>query len=672
MGQNEQCGFCGIHPKWLQSCATTKTFIVVYGLLGIVQSMAFIYIVVTLSTLEKRFKIASQTTGILLSGNEISQILSIVLIYYGGAGHRPRWIAVGVAISAVSCFILTLPHFIYGPGADALALTEEYFNASHLQVKDRILENKWSICPGDENERNCEKNDQGNGMFPRLLVFFSQIVLGIGTTLYYGLGQTYMDDNTKKKYSPIMFGFTFAMRTVGPVFGFFLSYFCLKFYIDPNLHPIIPEDDPRWLGAWWLGWIILGIAMTFFAMILSMFPRTLKKTNSMDYEENNDRATELCSQSETKETGDNLKSKHVEEVSLNEFIKAMGRLFMNKILMCNILSTVFYILSASGYFNFISKYLEVQFQTSSGGGSVVTGPLTMVGMICGFLISGFVISRYNPSARSLLMWNIYISVFSLIGQVSFIFLGCRNGAVQGINFETMRMNLTAPCNIDCNCESVKYSPVCHEPTGTTFYSACHAGCQIVINGSIFGHCYCTFPYNLASIDPDLSLKSNNAMDSELVHSYTDQVVSGPCKEDCSVSFTLFTIVTILVNILTSSGRVGNVIVNYRCVEIRDKSLAQGIGLVMISLFAMIPGPIIFGAIMDSTCLIWDTSCKERGNCWFYHRENFRFYMNSTASALCFIEVMFDIAVWYLSKDLKLYDDEEDTKKMAEAGMECKI
>lgn len=57
------CGLFGLYPKWLQKYANSKIFIVVYGFLGLVQAMAFIYMTVTLTTLEKRFKIPSQTTG---------------------------------------------------------------------------------------------------------------------------------------------------------------------------------------------------------------------------------------------------------------------------------------------------------------------------------------------------------------------------------------------------------------------------------------------------------------------------------------------------------------------------------------------------------------------------------------------------------------------------------
>lgn len=71
--------------------------------------------------------------GLILSGNEISQILlSVILAYIGGNSNRPRFIAIGVFFCALSCFILALPHVIYGAGEDALRLTKEYSEARNV------------------------------------------------------------------------------------------------------------------------------------------------------------------------------------------------------------------------------------------------------------------------------------------------------------------------------------------------------------------------------------------------------------------------------------------------------------------------------------------------------------------------------------------------------------
>lgn len=59
-----QCGLSWLgHPNFLQKFATTKTFIIVYGLLGTFQAMGYVYFTMTLQTVETRFKIPSQTTG---------------------------------------------------------------------------------------------------------------------------------------------------------------------------------------------------------------------------------------------------------------------------------------------------------------------------------------------------------------------------------------------------------------------------------------------------------------------------------------------------------------------------------------------------------------------------------------------------------------------------------
>ncbi|XP_033248928.1 uncharacterized protein LOC117188747 [Drosophila miranda] len=68
---------------------------------------------------------------------------------------------------------------------------------------------------------------------------------------------------------------------------------------------------------------------------------------------------------------------------------------------------------------------------------------------------------------------------------------------------------------------------------------------------------------------------------------------GICMQGCNWSFWVFSITSMIVNWFGSSCRVGNVLVNYRVVESGDKSFAQGLALMMISMFALIP--IIFPA-----------------------------------------------------------------------------
>lgn len=78
---------------------------------------------------------------------------------------------------------------------------------------------------------------------------------------------------------------------------------------------------------------------------------------------------------------------------------------------------------------------------------------------------------------------------------------------------------------------------------------------------------------------------------------SDTVRQGPCKVNCTTMFIIFVAAQCFIQLIGCSGRITNVLINYRCVEPRDKTLAQGICLFMISLLAFIPGPIIYGKVI---------------------------------------------------------------------------
>lgn len=138
-----------------------------------------------------------------------------------------------------------------------------------------------------------------------------------------------------------------------------------------------------------------------------------------------------------------------------------------------------------------------------------------------------------------------------------------------------------------------------------------------------------------------------------------KLVPGACLKGCAFGFYAFSIVSSVVNCLGSSGRIGNLLVNYRCVSNQDKSVTQGLILMLVSLFALIPGPVMFGRIIDSTCLVWTEQCSgRRGNCQLYDQRLFRYYINLTAFFFTGIGVFFDVLVWKLGKNLDLYGERE--------------
>ena len=102
---------------------------------------------------------------------------------------------------------------------------------------------------------------------------------------------------------------------------------------------------------------------------------------------------------------------------------------------------------------------------------MVTGTVTMACSAVGVLIAGVVISKYKPKARSLAAWNVFCGAVTVVGMICYTFLGCSEADTKIV----MNNVNESSCNLNCNCDYVKYAPVCGEDDHT-YISACHAGC----------------------------------------------------------------------------------------------------------------------------------------------------------------------------------------------------
>lgn len=58
----------------------------------------------------------------------------------------------------------------------------------------------------------------------------------------------------------------------------------------------------------------------------------------------------------------------------------------------------------------------------------------------------------------------------------------------------------------------------------------------------------------------------------------------------------------------------------------ERSFALGMQFVIFRLFGYIPAPIVFGNLIDSTCILWKQTCggAKGGRCLLYDIEQFRY------------------------------------------------
>ncbi|CRK96644.1 CLUMA_CG009885, isoform A, partial [Clunio marinus] len=436
-----------------------KSFVLVYTLSAMLFNCGGSYTRGIISTLEKQYKLSSTSIGVMYALEDvISGILAIIIPYYTSKGHFPRWISFGLFLLSVSLVLQVVPYAIYGPGRDALALTEEYgseFNGNltwerikRNKLKNLCFENKTTI-------EDCSDEVKNEYQFATTIIAIASSFAGCGQQFFSTLGTTYLDNNIKRSKIPLIYSAHRFVRLLAPAIGLNTASFFLKFYVAPHLHPTINNKDPRWIGAWWGGYIILAIASILLVPILAKFPRMLPRAV------------------ERKRTKGEQLLENVEKPSIQDLFDTIKRLLTNKTYFCNTMAAIFYVFGFIPYGYFMQKYLQIQFLLSPSFANAMTGSVSFVASAVGLLTAGIVITIFKPRARYLAGWNIVTSFISALGLIAFGFVGCPANN----NAEILRNSLeSARCNMDCHCDFVKYSPVCGID-GVTYISACHAGCH---------------------------------------------------------------------------------------------------------------------------------------------------------------------------------------------------
>ncbi|XP_052862967.1 solute carrier organic anion transporter family member 74D-like isoform X2 [Anopheles cruzii] len=663
------CGFGMFRGPLLQRFANKKVYVFMYGVAGCVFSATFAYFNGIITTLEKRYKIPSKNTGLISVGNDISALLlSAILSYYAGKGHRPRWIAFGLLLTTVFCLLTALPHLLYGPGEAALSLTTEYGATYDANQTFEVLEAQKAktLCRRSRGAE-CEK-EEGN-LAPQVVLFVAQFISGIGTSLFYTLGVSYMDDNIKKSKTPALVSVSYFLRMLGPAIGYTLASYFLKLYISPSMTPTITNTDPRWLGAWWMGWLVLGLVLSFFAVFMAMFPKELPRAAIR-------KRVAVEKQKLGLKVSEAAKREDELPASFKDMLKTFKRLLRNKILMLNNIASVFYFFGYMPYWIFTPKYIETQYKQSASTSSLVTGTVALVFSAVGVLLSGLVISRYKPRARYMAAWNVLVGILSVAGMIAYAFLGC-SASENSVIVNIVDSGVTTPtCNSACQCDYVRYSPVCGED-GNTYISACHAGCRLQAQHGelkIYGECSCiTSVANYTSpLYTQLLIDGNRTTwtpGSSPVYGGGGSAIAGPCPLDCYREFVTFLIVMCFLKFSGATGRASNFLVSVRCVDERDKAVSMGFGMMVLSLMSFIPSPIFFGLVLDKTCLVWGKTCSGKGNCWLYDGHTLRYLLNFIAAAFVLVGTLFDCGVWYYVKDLKIFDDEVNEKELELADKE---
>ena len=103
---------------------------------------------------------------------------------------------------------------------------------------------------------------------------------------------------------------------------------------------------------------------------------------------------------------------------------------------------------------------------------------------------------------------------------------------------------------------------------------------------------------------------------------------------------------------------------FRSVEVPQRSLSLGLQTILLRGLGTVPGPIIFGYLMDMTCLLWrrDSCGKEEGSCLLYDNFSMSFYMIIILDYHRFVGALFFLVALYFNKYSKVPEEEKVDKQ----------
>ncbi|PIK33377.1 putative solute carrier organic anion transporter family member 2A1 [Apostichopus japonicus] len=277
--------------------------------------------------------------------------------------------------------------------------------------------------------------------------------------------------------------------SIGGVLGVFLATFSLSIPAYPAHaneagFPSTNLDDSNYLGAWWLGYIIMGGSLLAISPFFFMLPKTLRKTSDRLQQEAEEAKT-TPKEERKDEVADEAPEGFVPNVVhfLKSLMKAVGRSLRNVTIVFLILSGAAQLATFSGLQLFGAKYLEVQFYLDPVFSSILFGIVVIPSGIFGNLIGGCLVKVFGKTTLRIGYLLLFFTAITIIIDPIFLFVGCPNRQLVGVNQQYPLLDaenttsLEATCNVNNNCTcDVDFEPICGHDN-LTYFSPCFAGCE---------------------------------------------------------------------------------------------------------------------------------------------------------------------------------------------------
>ncbi|RXN05136.1 solute carrier organic anion transporter family member 1C1-like isoform X3 [Labeo rohita] len=267
-------------------CSKLKMFLAALSFVYFAKAFQGSYMKSSVTQIERRFDIPSSLIGFIDGSFEIGNLLVIAFVsYFGAKLHRPRLIGAGCLIMAMGSFITAAPHFFQGLYKYESTVSSSNGTKSFLPCLTNGSLAQDNENPTAEAQAECEKAASSSLW---LYVFLGNMLRGVGETPVMPLGLSYLDDFSREENTALYMAIVQTVGIMGPMFGFMLGSFCAKLYVDigaVDLDTItINHKDSRWVGAWWLGFLLTGGVMLLAGIPFWFLPKSLPKQGETETE----------------------------------------------------------------------------------------------------------------------------------------------------------------------------------------------------------------------------------------------------------------------------------------------------------------------------------------------------------------------------------------------------
>ncbi|KAM9328383.1 solute carrier organic anion transporter family, member 1D1 [Pholidichthys leucotaenia] len=606
-------------------CSKLKLFLAAMCFVFFSKAFGGAYMKSSITQIERRFDIPSSLIGVIDGSFEMGNLLVIAFVsYFGAKLHRPRLIGVGCLIMAAGSFLIALPHFFQGPYKYETSMSHTTSANSTKTIMPCLTNGSMSNAdetPDINTKAACEKA-VGSSMW--IFVFLGNMLRGIGETPIMPLGVSYMDDFSKPENAPFYLAFIHTVGILGPMVGFMMGSYLAKIYVDVGFVDLdtitITYKDSRWVGAWWLGFILTGLVILLSSIPFFFLPKTLPKQGKKKDEDGNEN-TELGPVVELEnflpEETHNQEERGVSFKELaKDFFPSIKRLFKNRIYCLMVLTYIVVVNGFIGMITFKPKYMEQIYGQSASRSIFLIGIMNLPAVALGILTGGFVLKKFKLGVIGAARVAFAATMGSTLILALQIFINCDNAEVAGLTVSYQGASqvsynpqtLLSQCNTDCSCSTKHWDPVCAD-NGMTYVSPCLAGCQTSIGSGkqmVFHNCTC--------IGELMTPVMNTS------------AVLGQCprKSDCDFKFKIYMALSVIGSFISACGGTPGYIVLLRSIKPDLKSFALGMQTLIVRTLGGIPPPIYFGALIDRTCLKWGTKqCGGSGACRLYDANIFR-------------------------------------------------